>query len=115
MSFQLRIKELKDALVELTDACYHYYAPSSVQAPYIVWNEDSEDNSFLADNHKQRQAISGFVEYFTQEEFDPLFDSIQSTLDGIEGLSWTWEATLYGDPTRDDDNLIHHTWSWRMR
>lgn len=115
MSMQLRTKELRDELVKLTTACYHYFAPSSAKAPYIVWNEDAEDNSFLADNHKQRQAISGFVEYFTKTEFDPMFDSIQDVLDGIEGLSWTWEATQYGDPTRDDDNLIHHTWSWRMR
>lgn len=115
MSVQNRMKELRDELVKLTTACYHYFAPSSVQAPFIVWYEESEDNSFQADNHKVRQAVSGFVEYFTPTEFDPRFDSIQSTLDGIEGLSWTWETTQYGDPTRDDDNLIHHTWSWRMR
>lgn len=117
MSVQNRLKAFYEGLaaVNTSSGCFHYFAPSSATAPYIVWNEDSEDDSFLADNHKERQALSGYVEYFTPNEFDGTFDSIQSFLDGFEGLSWTWEATQYGDPTEADDNLIHHTWSWRMR
>ena len=115
MSLQNRLAELKTQLITITDKCYHYFAPSSVSAPYIVWAEDSEDTSFDADNHKARQAVSGYVDYFTPTEFDANFDAIQTALNSIEGLSWRWDATLYGDPTRDDDNLIHHTWSWRIR
>lgn len=115
MSIQNRLKDFYEGLAALRIPCFHYYAPSSTQAPYIVWNEDSEDNSLMADNHKVRQALSGFVEYFTGEEFDGNFDVIQDYLEGCEGLSWNWEATQYGDPTEGDDNLIHHTWSWRMR
>jgi hypothetical protein len=113
-SLQNRLAELKAALVEVTDKCYHYFAPSTIKAPYIVWAEEGEELPFQADNFKQEQTSSGFVEYFTAEEFDAVFDAIQAALNGIEGLSWTWESTQYGDPTHDDDNLIHHTWSWRM-
>lgn len=114
MSLQSRLQDLYTELSGVC-GCYHYFAPSSAQPPYIVWAEDAEDTSFDADNRKVRQAVSGYVDYFTKTEFDQNFDRIQSTLDGFEGLSWSWDATQYGDPTRDDDNLIHHTWSWRMR
>ena len=69
----------------------------------------------MADNRKARQSIAGFVEYFTKTEFDPNFDLIQEYLDGFDSLSWTWEATQYGDPQNGNDDLIHHTWCWRMR
>lgn len=115
MSIQNRLRAFYEGLSGISRKCYHYLAPSSTKPPYIVWNEDMEDESFDADNHKARQALSGYVEYFTKTEFDAKFDDIQEFLDSVEGLSWTWESTQYGDPAFDNDNLIHHTWSWRMR
>ena len=115
MSLQTKLQQFYSGLAMVSTRCFHYYAPSDTTAPYIVWNEDSEDNSFDADNHKVRQAVSGFVEYFTKTEFDSTFDAIQTFLDNFPGLSWTWESSQYGDPTQGDTNLIHHTWSWRMR
>lgn len=115
MSIQNRLNDFYTGLASLGVDCFHYYAPMSQPAPYIVWNEDSEDESFMADNKKVRQALSGFVEFYTATEFDATFDAIQDYLESVEGLSWTWEATQYGDPKNGDDNLIHHTWSWRMR
>ena len=112
---QTRLKQLYEGLSQITSNCFHYYAPSNTSIPYIVWNEDSEDESFDADNKKVRQSVSGYVDYFTQTEFDPNFDAIQDFLNGFGSLSWTWESTQYGDPTEDDDDLIHHTWSWRLR
>lgn len=115
MSVQSRLKDFYEGLAMVNSRCFHYFAPSSAQVPYIVWYEESEDLPFEADNHKARQSISGYVDYFTRTEFDSTFDAIQTFLDSFQNLSWTWEATQYGDPTRDDDNLIHHTWSWRLR
>ena len=112
---QMKIKAISDALVDLGVPVYHYFAPSAVKVPYIVWYEDGEASAFDASNHKVEQAIRGYVDYFTKTEFDPVFDSIQETLNGIENLSFTYESTIYGDPTRDDDNVIHHTWSWGLR
>ena len=116
-SMNQRLSELKTALVAVSSKCYHYFAPSSAKAPYIVWNEDSEDSSLMVDGRKARQALSGYVEYYTRTEFDAKFDAIQEALEGLEGLSWTWESTIYGDPTQSGSSttdLIHHTWSWRM-
>lgn len=113
-AIQSRLRQLYTELAGVAD-CYHYFAPSEAKAPYIVWAEDAEDTSFDADNHKVRQSIGGYVDLFTPLEFDDRFDSIQSVLDSFDGLSWSWESTQYGDPQNENDNLIHHTWSWRMR
>ena len=116
MSIQNRLKTLYEGLAAISPGvgCYHYYASSDAEPPYIVWYEESENSAHDADNHKVRQSISGYVEFFTQTEFDSTFDLIQEFLNGIEGLSWVWEATQYGDPTSDNDNLIHYTWSWEV-
>lgn len=93
---------------------YHYFAPSQTKLPYCVWYEDGEASALDASNHKAEQAIRGYVEYFTKTEFDSVFDSIQSALNSIENLGWSYESTIYGDPSSDDDNTIHHTWSWEL-
>lgn len=114
-SIQDRLRALKEALVTVSNDCWHYDAPSDKHVPYIVWYEDKEDNPLNLDNHKVRQSISGYVHYYTLTEFDPAFDSIQEALDSIEGCSWSWETTQNGDPTQNDNNIIQYTWSWRLR
>lgn len=112
MSIGNKLKPLKDALTSLNVPCYHYYAPSERIIPYIVWYEDGEVSSLEANNHKAEQALSGYVEYFTQTEFDPVVDSIQDKLNSVENLAWTYESVIYGDPSNEDNNTIHHSWSW---
>lgn len=115
MSLQSKLQQFYTGLAMVNSNCYHYFAPSGARAPYIIWYEDSEDNSLDADNHKVRQAVAGYIDYFTRVEFDTTFDAIQTFLDNFEGITWEWTATQYGDPTHEDDNLIHYTWMWRMR
>lgn len=115
ISLQNRLRAFYTGLTSLGIPCTHFYAASAQKPPYIVWYEDSEDNSLQLDNHKARQALSGYVDFFTKTEFDSNFDVIQEYLDNVEGLSWSWESSQYGDPTQGDTNLYHHTWSWRLR
>lgn len=115
MSMQSRLEQFYTGLAMVNSNCHHNYAPSNAKPPYIVWNEESEDAPFNADNHKVRQSISGFVEFITKTEFDSTFDAIQTFLDNFPGCSWTWDDSHYGDPTNDNDNSYHHTWSWRLR
>lgn len=93
---------------------FHFFAPSSEAVPYCVWYESGEDSSLGADDHKAEQAISGYVDYYTKTEFDTMFDAIQNALNGIENCAWTFEATIYGDPSSEDNNTVHYTWSWRL-
>ena len=115
MSLQTKLSTIKTALTGIQNlSVYHYFAPSSATIPYCVWNEDGEEGSLQTDNHKVEQRVSGYVEYFTKTEFDTMFDTIQTTLNGIDGLYWEWESTIYGDPLSEDNNTLHHTWSWRF-
>ena len=112
MSLQSRLESIGAALAEITHHCYHYWrsAPKGVKK-YIVWAEDGEQNSFNADNHKVRQALTGTVDFFTLEEYDAIIDEIQDTLEGIEGLSWNLNSVQY----EEDTKFIHYEWMFALR
>lgn len=115
MFSQSKLTNLYSALTSIEGLkVYHYFAPSSKAVPYCVWYEDAESSSLEADDHKAEQAVSGYVDYYTKTEFDPMFDAIQNALNGIENCAWTFESTIYGDPSSEDNNTIHYTWSWRL-
>ena len=109
-----KIQKIRDAMNALNVPCYHYFAPSSQKAPYIVWYEEGEASSLEADTIKAEQAIFGYVEYFTQTEYDTVVDSIQTALNGVDHCAWQYDSVIYGDPTNDDNNTIHHSWSWEV-
>lgn len=106
-SMQDKLKAVRDALLTVTDKCYHYRRVASVKTGYIVWAEDSEDGSFDGDNRKQEQQIHGTIDYFTQKEFDPLIDGIQNALDEAR-VSFRLNAVDY----EDDTKLIHYEWEF---
>lgn len=112
MSLQNRLEPLARALAEITPYCYHYWrsAPKGVNK-YIIWAEDSEQNSFNADDRKQRQGLSGTIDFFTLEEFDSMIDEIQECLQDIEGVIWSLNSVQYEEETR----FIHYEWSFSMR
>lgn len=110
-----KIQKIQTALTQIRNlSVFHYFSPSRKQLPYCVWYESGESSSLEADLHKVEQAIEGYVDYFTQTEFDPMFDSIQEALNSVESCVWTYEATAYGDPASDNNNVIHHTWTWSV-
>ena len=114
MSIQNKIKKIRDALVTLEVPVYHYYSPSTTKAPYIVWYEEGESGSLEANNHKAEQAIEGYVEFFTQTEYDETADAIQEALNTTDGVAWRYESIIYGDPISEDNNIIHYTWTWSV-
>jgi hypothetical protein len=74
-----------------------------------VWAETGESDSFNADNGKKEQVIEGTMDFYTETEFDPLFDEIQSVLDEM-CCGWVLDSVQYEDSTK----LIHYTWNWEM-
>lgn len=110
MSLSDTLKKLYLPFVEsthLTCPVTHYKRLASF--PFCVWMEDSENNSFSADDSKQEQKIAGYVDYFTKTEFDPNADIIQEILNG-EGIAWALSSVDYDD----DLNLIHFRWRWEV-
>ena len=107
-SIQTLLTELYSALTAVEGLnVYHFERPEDFTLPYAVWGEDGEDGSFHADNHKQDQVITGYVDFFTETEFDPLADSIQGALDGV--CAWKLNSVQYEDETK----LIHYSWEWK--
>lgn len=106
MSLQAKLRQIGEALAQVTEKCYHYWRPVT-DAPCLIWAESGEENSFHANDHKQEQRLIGSVDYFTQTEFDPTCDAVQAALDGL-GLTWALESVQYEDET----NLIHYEWRW---
>ena len=108
-----KLKILQNALVNMSDVkVFHYWRPG-MKPPFIVWQEDGEDASLNANNHKVQQGIHGVIDFFTKTEYDETFDTIQSTLDELtdQGFSFRWDSTQYEEET----NLIHHAWDWWCR
>ena len=67
-------------------------------------------SGFTADNKTAEHALTGTVDYFSKQEYDPAPDAIESTLSGL-GLIWELNSVQYEDETE----LIHHEWTWSMR
>ena len=120
MSLQTKLQKISQALVtaltttednETTIVCpvYHYWR-SRLAAPFVVWAEDGEGGSFDADDRKKEQVVTGFVDFFTRTEFDPIADTIQDALYGLQSEPFTWrlDSVQYEDET----NLIHYQWTW---
>ena len=81
----------------------------NLQPPFCIWAEEN-GSSFAADNKTVEHALTGTVDYFSKQEYDPAPDAIESTLSGL-GLIWELNSVQYEDETE----LIHHEWTWSMR
>ena len=113
MTLQQKLERIGAALVAgVGSNVYHYWRPN-MQAPFCVWGEDREDSSLDADDQKQEQAISGYVDYYTKTEYDPMLDTVQDVLRGIAGdmaFCWRLDSVQYEEET----NLIHYQWLWSV-
>lgn len=105
MSLQEKLKKVRDALTGIEDLKVYHYWRSNLPAPFCIWAEDGEDKALQADNGKREQDAQVYVDYYTQQEFDPAFDQIQEALNKT-GAFWKWTGTMY----EEDTKVIHHTW-----
>ena len=98
--------QLPDALSGITGLkLYHLFKPATVKAPYAVWQEDSEGQSFYASNRKQEQVLELTLDYYTQTEYDTMADSIQNALDDAR-FAWKLNSFQYEAETK----LLHYEW-----
>lgn len=122
MTLQQKLQMFSGALVSgltVTDetetphlACpvYHYWRPN-MSAPFAVWAEDGEADAFDANNRKKEQILTGYVDYYTKDEFDTTADLIQDALLSLQGdtsFAWRLDSVQYEEQT----NLIHYQWTW---
>jgi hypothetical protein len=76
---------------------------------YIVWAEDREGAALYADDRKIFQGIQGTIDYFTKDEFDPVFNRIQEALEFAD-LIWRLNSTQY----EPDTGYTHYEWVWEV-
>ena len=107
---------LRDALVGTGIPTYHFTA-SEEDPKYIVWLEEgkrsyfrtADTHSMWADNELAEQAISGMVNYVTDEEYDSNVDLIQRVFKDI-GLSYSLSSIEYNKQLQ----RIHYKWTFEM-
>ena len=109
-SMQQALMSLKDRLVQINGLkCYHFEKSAKQTAPYAVWAEDGEGDSLSLNNRKTEIQMGGVLDYYTQEEFDPMVDSLNEALDEVTA-GWILESIQWEEETK----LIHYHWSWSV-
>ena len=110
ISIQDKIQKVGTALAEELgdDIVFHYWRPITT-APVCIWQEDSESNSLRMDRIEREQAISGTVDYYAQEEYDPNVDAVQTALNA-SCSNWSINSVQY----EDDTKLIHYEWRFTV-
>lgn len=110
MSLMSKIQKIRDVLNEINGLdAYHMEKPTSVKAPYAIWQEDSEGQSHYADNSKAEQVIEVTIDYYTQTEYDSMVDSIQDALNDAR-MAWLLNSFQYEEETK----LMHYEWLVRV-
>lgn len=112
----MSLLQLRDALVATGIPTYHFTA-SEEEPKYIVWLEEGEHSYFRtadthsmwADNQLAEQAISGMINYVTDDEYDSNVDLIQHVFKDI-GLSYSLSSIEYNKQLQ----RIHYKWTFEM-
>lgn len=95
---------------------YHFTAVKE-DDKYIVWLEEGERSYFRtadahtmwADDHVAQQAISGVINYVTDEEFDTNVDLLQKVFYDI-GLSYSLSRVEYNELLKK----VFYQWTFEM-
>ncbi len=107
---------LRDALTA-TGIPTHHFTAGEDEPKYIVWLEEGERSYFgssgalsmWADNEVAEQAISGVINYVTDEEYDGNVDLIQGVFRDI-GLSYSLSRVEYNERLKK----IQYQWAFEM-
>lgn len=103
----MAVTKLRDALLGVLPETYHYIAPQQKPAKYIVWGETSVSHEVDADNLTQIVLVSGELWLYTQEEYDPL---VQSVTDALDEVGASWRISNIGRET--DTGMIVYGFVW---
>ena len=110
MSLVSKSQKIRDVLKSISGLkSYHLAKPATVKAPYAVWQEDSEGQSFHANDMKAEQVLEITIDYFTKTEYDATIDAIQDALNGAK-IAWRLNSFQYEDETK----LLHYEWLCRV-
>lgn len=92
----MTVKDVRDALLTVTDNVYHYKASPNVKTNYILWGETGTSATFSADDEIDTIVIGGELYYYTNTEYDPVFDRICRVFDDHD-IAWALINIGYDD------------------
>lgn len=104
----MTLRDLGLALAAVVPDCYHFEAHKQTDK-YIVWAEEGQAGAGHGDNHMTTQVLTGTVDYFTKQEYDPAFGQIQQALNSMD-IAWRLNSIQY----EDDTKYTHYEWIWEM-
>lgn len=108
MSIITKLKTVRDALNDVHDNVNHY-SSAARSNEYIVWSEDGEGDSLHLDNSKNTQIITGTIDFYTTEEYSPVIDRIQKSLEN-HGITYALNSVQYEETTQ----FIHYEWRFEI-
>lgn len=108
MTLQKTLKKFGETLAGLPVSVFHYHR-GKIAPPVVIWQEDSEGNSFPADDRRAEPMIAGSLDYYTQTEYDPVVEQINELL---QESTEAWE--LVSVQYEEDTKLIHYSWDWEI-
>lgn len=109
MTLQQKLKWFGRELDTLDGVTVRHFTRGAAKPPFVVWQEDGEGDSFLAENGRAEPVISGSLDYYTKTEYDPVVEQISQKLSEIAD-SWELVTVLYEEET----NLMHYSWDWKL-
>ena len=95
-------EKLISAIKTVSDAVSHGGRMKSER--YFVWQEDGE-NDLLAGNRHAERAVTGTVDLFSKQEFDPWSDELRAAFD-TAGIAWHLNSVQF-----EEDTGFWH-WEW---
>lgn len=102
----MTLVDLRDLLLSITPNTFHYSAKDQT-GNYIVWAEEGQGEVEEADDKIYTQEIIGAITYFTQIEFDSVFNTIQEKLNSVN-IGWSLESVQYAE----EEEYIIYTWTF---
>ena len=106
----MNLTGFRDVLNTLSVPVFHFEAAKEPDQ-HAVWMETDAEFSQYADNRNVCQIISGFVEYNTKTEYDPVFDEIQALLNDNGDITWELDGIGFDAETK----VITYSWTWRIK
>lgn len=101
-------ERVRQALAPLPVDVFHYHAFKKKDR-YIVWAENAEGGSVEADNGKQEYSVSGYIDFFTRRENDPVVNMVAEALKSAE-ISFSLNSVQYEEET----GYIHFEWLFEV-
>ena len=104
----MTLQDFRDILLTIGVPVYHFEGFQEKDS-YLVWQEEGQSDAVYADNKMLTQYIEGTLDYFTQVEFDPNFELIQSALNNGQ-IAWG----LTNIDFDVESKYIHYEWRWTI-